>query len=116
MPRGRVVEIYGPESSGKTTLTLQVIAEGKDPEGSSRASELILYIGAGILPDSTEEIKALVIEFSRSDADKKLRILRKLMQLGQGRILGFFQQMINNASTNFAVSRNLPKCIITRNL
>lgn len=27
LPRGRVVEIYGPESSGKTTMTLQVIAE-----------------------------------------------------------------------------------------
>ena len=29
LPRGRVVEIYGPESSGKTTLTLQVIAEAQ---------------------------------------------------------------------------------------
>src|SRR5262245_48938728 len=27
LPRGRVVEIFGPEASGKTTLTLQVIAE-----------------------------------------------------------------------------------------
>ncbi|NNF96281.1 MAG: DNA recombination/repair protein RecA, partial [Halobacteria archaeon] len=27
LPRGRVIEIYGPESSGKTTLSLQVIAE-----------------------------------------------------------------------------------------
>src|SRR3954451_18681779 len=27
LPRGRVVEIYGPESSGKTTLTLQTVAE-----------------------------------------------------------------------------------------
>lgn len=27
LPRGRIVEIYGPESSGKTTLSLQVIAE-----------------------------------------------------------------------------------------
>src|SRR5467141_3382367 len=27
LPRGRVVEVYGPESSGKTTLTLQVISE-----------------------------------------------------------------------------------------
>jgi len=27
LPRGRIVEIYGPESSGKTTLTLSVIAE-----------------------------------------------------------------------------------------
>ncbi len=27
VPRGRIVEIYGPESSGKTTLTLHVVAE-----------------------------------------------------------------------------------------
>lgn len=27
LPRGRVIEVYGPESSGKTTLTLQVVAE-----------------------------------------------------------------------------------------
>ena len=29
LPLGRVVEIYGPESSGKTTLTLEVIAEAQ---------------------------------------------------------------------------------------
>ena len=29
MPRGRVIEIFGPESSGKTTLTLQIIAEAQ---------------------------------------------------------------------------------------
>ncbi len=33
LPRGRVVEIYGPESSGKTTLTLQVIAEMQRQSG-----------------------------------------------------------------------------------
>jgi recombination protein RecA len=33
LPRGRVVEIYGPESSGKTTLTLQVIAEMQKLDG-----------------------------------------------------------------------------------
>jgi len=34
LPRGRVVEIYGPESSGKTTLTLQVIAEMQRQAGT----------------------------------------------------------------------------------
>ena len=33
LPRGRVVEIYGPESSGKTTLALQVIAQAQRPGG-----------------------------------------------------------------------------------
>src|ERR1700750_2462179 len=35
VPRGRVVEIYGPESSGKTTLALQVIAEAQKLGGSA---------------------------------------------------------------------------------
>jgi len=34
LPRGRVVEIYGPESSGKTTLTLQVIAQAQKLGGT----------------------------------------------------------------------------------
>jgi recombination protein RecA len=33
LPRGRVVEIYGPESSGKTTLALHVIAEAQKKGG-----------------------------------------------------------------------------------
>lgn len=35
LPRGRVVEVYGPESSGKTTLTLQVIAEAQKQGGTA---------------------------------------------------------------------------------
>ncbi|GAA6166329.1 recombinase RecA [Sessilibacter corallicola] len=34
LPKGRIVEIYGPESSGKTTLTLQVIAEAQKNGGT----------------------------------------------------------------------------------
>jgi recombination protein RecA len=35
VPKGRVVEIYGPEASGKTTLTLQVIAEAQKTGGTA---------------------------------------------------------------------------------
>ena len=37
LPKGRIVEIYGPESSGKTTLTLQAIAQCQNKAG------LVLY-------------------------------------------------------------------------
>src|SRR3989344_2376482 len=33
MPRGRIVEIYGPESSGKTTLALHIVAEAQKKDG-----------------------------------------------------------------------------------
>ncbi len=35
LPKGRVVEIYGPEASGKTTLTLQVVAEAQKNGGTA---------------------------------------------------------------------------------
>ena len=35
LPKGRVVEVYGPESSGKTTLTLQVVAEAQKAGGTA---------------------------------------------------------------------------------
>ena len=34
VPKGRVIEVYGPESSGKTTLTLHIIAEAQKTGGT----------------------------------------------------------------------------------
>ena len=38
IPRGRIIEIYGPESSGKTTLTLHAIAQRRRRPAASRPS------------------------------------------------------------------------------
>ena len=35
LPKGRVIEIYGPESSGKTTMALQVIAQAQKQDGTA---------------------------------------------------------------------------------
>ena len=35
LPRGRIIEIYGPESSGKTTLALHVVAEAQKEGGEA---------------------------------------------------------------------------------
>ncbi len=59
LPRGRVVEIYGPESSGKTTLTLQVIAEVQKTGGTAAfidAENALDISYAGKLGVKTEDL------------------------------------------------------------
>src|SRR3954449_1199340 len=59
LPRGRVVEIYGPESSGKTTLTLQVIAEMQKVGGTAAfidAENALDITYAGKLGVKTEDL------------------------------------------------------------
>ena len=40
IPRGRIIEIYGPESSGKTTVALHMIAEAQNGEATLPSSML----------------------------------------------------------------------------
>ena len=59
LPKGRIVEIYGPESSGKTTLTLQVIAEAQKMGGTAAfidAEHALDPQYAGRLGVNTEEL------------------------------------------------------------
>ncbi len=59
LPRGRVVEVYGPESSGKTTLTLQVIAEMQKVGGTAAfidAENALDITYAGKLGVKTEDL------------------------------------------------------------
>ena len=68
---------------GKAALpALRQASAGVDPEAADRADELILYISAGVLFDSSDEVKTLVLKFSRSKIEAKLSILQKLMQMG----------------------------------
>ncbi|WP_024538439.1 recombinase RecA [Comamonas badia] len=82
LPRGRVVEIYGPESSGKTTLTLQVIAEMQKQGGTcafidaehaldtSYAQKLGVNINDILIsqPDTGEQALEIVDSLVRSGA------------------------------------------------
>tara|TARA_Y100001968_G_scaffold25998_1_gene20306 strand:- start:105 stop:1091 length:987 start_codon:yes stop_codon:yes gene_type:complete len=81
VPRGRIVEIYGPESSGKTTLTLHIIAEAQKENG--RAA----FIDAEHAFDPTYAKKLGVnldtLEFSQpDDGEQALEITDILVQSG----------------------------------
>ena len=82
LPRGRVIEIYGPESSGKTTLTLQVIAEMQKQGGTcafvdaehALDSQYAQKLGVNLQdllisqPDTGEQALEVVVSLVRSGA------------------------------------------------
>ncbi|HRK22428.1 MAG TPA: recombinase RecA, partial [Fimbriimonadaceae bacterium] len=81
IPRGRITEIYGTESSGKTTLALHVVAEAQ------RAGGLALYVDAEHALD-TEYARALGVDIDRlyisqpTTGEEALEIMDAIVQSG----------------------------------
>ena len=81
IPKGRVVEIYGPESSGKTTLALHIIAESQKKGGNA------LYIDAehAVDPSYAEKIGIDLnrLHFSQPDhGEQALEIMDNMLRSG----------------------------------
>ena len=78
LPKGRVVEIYGPEASGKTTLALQVIAESqkKQKVTSKKKPSKIGKKGKVSLDERVEQYKKLM-EHEKSARANLQKILEK---------------------------------------
>lgn len=81
LPRGRVVEIYGPESSGKTTLTLSVIAEAQKKGG------IAAFIDAehALDPEYAQKLGVNIAELLVSQPDtgeQALEIAEQLVRSG----------------------------------
>lgn len=82
MPRGRIVEIFGPESSGKTTLALHVVAEAQKGAG------LCAYIDAehAMDPEYAKRIGVKIDELLISQPDtgeQALEIVESLVRTGK---------------------------------
>ncbi|MFC1748487.1 recombinase RecA [Pseudomonadota bacterium] len=61
LPKGRVVEIYGPESSGKTTLALQVVAEAQKAGGTAAFIDAEHALDPGYAEKLGVDVDALLV-------------------------------------------------------
>ena len=81
LPRGRVVEIYGPESSGKTTLTLQVVAQMQKLGGTAAFIDAELALDTGYAQKLGVNLQELLI--SQPDTgEQALEIVDALVRSG----------------------------------
>ncbi len=82
MPRGRVVEVYGPESSGKTTLALHVVAEAQKKGG------LASYVDAenALDPDYAKRIGVKINDLLISQPDSGEQALQIVESLAKSNI------------------------------
>jgi recombination protein RecA len=86
LPRGRVVEIYGPESSGKTTMTLQVIAEAQKLGGTCAFIDAEHALDPGYAGKLGVDVQELLI--AQPDAgEQALEIADTLVRSGAVEVL-----------------------------
>ena len=81
LPKGRVIEIYGPESSGKTTLALQVVAEAQKTGGICGfvdAEHALDPVYAKKLGVDTEELLKFMVQSHQEKQRLHCRLLLKL--------------------------------------
>src|SRR6187200_284926 len=81
LPRGRVVEIYGPESSGKTTLALQVIAEAQKLGGMAAFVEAEHALDAAYAQKLGVDINNLLVS-QPDNGEQALEIVEVLIRSG----------------------------------
>ncbi len=80
-PRGRVVEIYGPESSGKTTITLQVIAEAQKLGGTAAFIDAEHALDPTYAKKLGVDVDALLVS-QPDNGEQALEIVAALVQSG----------------------------------
>jgi recombination protein RecA len=81
MPRGRVVEIYGPESSGKTTLALQVIAEAQKNGGMAAFVDAEHALDATYAQKLGVDLESLLVS-QPDNGEQALEIVEVLIRSG----------------------------------
>ena len=81
MPRGRVVEIYGPESSGKTTLALQVIAQAQKTGGMAAFVDAEHALDASYAQKLGVDLDSLLVS-QPDNGEQALEIVEVLIRSG----------------------------------
>ena len=81
VPRGRVVEIYGPESSGKTTLALQIIAQAQRTGGLAAFVDAEHALDAGYAQRLGVELENLMVS-QPDNGEQALEIVEVLVRSG----------------------------------
>src|SRR5262249_14851489 len=86
VPRGRVIEIYGPESSGKTTLALQIIAEAQKEGGGSAFIDAEHALDTGYARKLGVKLEDLLVS-QPDNGEQALEIAETLVRSGAVDIL-----------------------------